>query len=156
MSEKKAFRNSLIKLSIICLFAICYSLGGMYWKPLRRFIAPTILCTSMFYFSKDWRSIIQLPFMFLSLSLGYGADNLFFKIVKRCIFGLANGITSSGHNILKKKWLLVGTQIILVAGLFIVMGVWNPLTDARTEELLLGLIIPLIPLFSVKEKENET
>lgn len=154
MNEKKAFRNSLIKLGIVCLFAICYSVGGMYWKPLRRFVAPTILCASMFYFSKDWRSMIQLPFMMLSLSFGYGADNLFFKILKRGIFGLANGTTSSGHNILKKKWLLVGTQIILVAGLFIVMGVWNPLTDARTEELLLGLIIPLVPLFSVRRTVN--
>lgn len=155
MNEKKALKNSLIKLLIVCLFAICYSLGGMYWKPLRRFVAPIILCTSMFYFSKDWRSIIQLPFMFLSLSFGYGTDNLFFKILKRGIFGFANGITSSGHNILNKKWLLVGTQIILVTGLFIVMGVWNPFTDARTEELFLGLIIPLIPLFSVGKKKNE-
>lgn len=153
MSEKKALKNALIKLSIVCLFAILYCLGGTegYDKILRRFIAPTILCGGMFYFSRDWKSLLQLPFMFFSLALGYGASNIVWKIIKRGIFGIANGITSSGYNILNKKWLLVGTQIVLVSGLYIVMGVYNPLASARVEELLLGISIPLIPLFSIKE-----
>ena len=154
MSEKKALKNALIKLSIVCVFAILYCLGGMdgYDKVLRRFIAPTVLCGGMFYFSRDWKSLIQLPFMFFSLALGYGATTEFWKIIRRGIFGIANGITSSGYNILNKKWLLVGTQVILVSGLYIVMGVYNPLASARVEELGLGIFIALIPLFSVKEK----
>ena len=153
MSEKKALKNSLLKLFIVCLFAILYCLGGTegYDKVLRRFIAPTVLCGGMFYFSRDWKSLIQLPFMFFSLALGYGATTEFWKIIRRGIFGIANGITSSGYNILNKKFLLVGTQLILVPGLYIVMGVYNPLASARVEELLLGLTIPLIPLFSIKE-----
>jgi len=151
MSEKKALKNALIKLGICIVFAILYCVGGMETKALRRFVAPVILCGGMFYFSRDWKSLIQLPFMFLSLSLGYGAENIVIKILKRGIFGLANGVSSSGYNILQKKWLLVGIQAILLLGIYVVIGVFNPLADARTEELFLGLMIPLIPLFSIKE-----
>jgi hypothetical protein len=153
MSEKKALKNALIKLGIVCIFAILYCLGGMegFDKVLRRFIAPTILVGGLFYFSRDWKSLIQLPFMFFSLALGYGAVDTIWKIIRRLIFGIANGITSSGYNILQKKWLLVGTQIIFLAGFYIVMGVYNPLPSARVEELLLGFCVAVIPLFSVKE-----
>lgn len=153
MNENKALKNAPIKLGICVVFATLYCIGGMQVKALRRFVAPVILCGGMFYFSRDWKSLIQLPLMFFSLSLGYGADSVFIKILKRGVFGLANGVTSSGYNIWQKKWLLVGTQIALLTGLYVVMGVWNPLADARTEELFLGLAIPLIPLFSVRKKE---
>ena len=105
----------------------------------------------MFYFSRDWKTLIQLPFTFFSLALGYGALSEIIKILKRALFGLANGITTSIYNIINKKWLLVGVQLGLLVGLFIAIGVYNPFPTARTEELFLGLIIPLIPLFSVKE-----
>ena len=156
MNEKNALRNALIKLGICCTFAILYCLGGMEGGGglfLRRFIAPTILVGGMFWFSRDWRSIIQLPFMMFSLAIGYGADTLLAKILKRALFGLANGVSSSGYNIWLKNWLLVGIQIVLLTGLYIGIGVWNPLSDARVEELFLGLVIPLIPLFSVRKKE---
>lgn len=153
MSEAKPLRNALIKLGICVVFATLYCLGGMYFKALRRFVAPMVLVGGMFYFSRDWRSLVQLPFMMFSLAIGYGGDTLIEKIMKRMLFGFTNGVSSSGYNIWQKKWLLVITQIILLVGLYVVMGVWNPLADARTEELFLGLVIPLIPLFSVRQKE---
>ena len=153
MSEAKPLRNALIKLGICVVFATLYCLGGMGWLWMRRFVAPAVLVGGMFYFSRDWRSLIQLPFMMFSLAIGYGADTLLEKIMKRMLFGFANGVSSSGYNIWQKKWLLVVTQVILLIGIYIVMGVFNPLTDARTEELFLGLMIPLIPLFSVRQKE---
>lgn len=151
MNEIKPLRNALIKLGICALFALCYCVGGMGFLWARRFVAPTILVAGMFYFSRDWRSLVQLPLMMFSLAIGYGGDTLIEKILKRTLFGFANGVSSSGYNIWHKKWLLVGTQIVLLVGLYVVMGVFNPLTDARTEELFLGIMIPLIPLFSVKD-----
>lgn len=152
MSENKAFKNALIKLGIACICATLYCWGGYGFLPARRFIMPAVLCGGMFYFSRDWRSLIPLPFLFGSLSLGYGKELVWLKIIKRGIFGLANGITSSGYNILRNNWLLVGTQIVLLVGLYVVIGVYNPFPSARIEELFLGLMITLIPLFSCPEK----
>jgi len=155
MSEVKPLRDALVKLGICALFAILYCLGGMGWLWMRRFVAPTVLVAGMFYFSRDWRSLVQLPLMMFSLAIGYGADTLLDKIMKRMLFGFANGVSSSTYNIWLQKWLLVAIQVVMLIGLYITIGVWNPFPDARTEELFLGLIIPLIPLFSVRQKESE-
>ena len=154
MSEKKAFRNSLIKLGIVCLCAILYAIGGMGFLAARRFIAPTICVGAMFYFSRSWKSLIQLPFMMFSNAIGYGADFLWEKILKRALFGLTNGVTSSGYNILNKKWLLVGFQVVLLIGAYITFGVWNPFPSARIEELFLGLLLYAVPIFSVNESND--
>lgn len=151
--EKKLQLKQILKLVICVVFASLYAWGGIEHKWLRRFLAPIILTISMLGFSNwDWKTLIQMPFMFASLSLGYGATSLWAKILRRALFGLANGITSSGYNIIKKRWLLIGTQIVLLVGLFIVMGVFNPLGSARAEETFLGVMIALIPLMSIREK----
>ena len=157
MSEKNQFRDSLIKLALVGVFAILYSMGGsadyggMKW--LRRFLAPAIMVGGMFWFSKDWRCLPQLPLMFASLSLGYGSDIEIWKIIKRGIFGLANGISSSGENLLNKRWLLAGFQTVLLVGAYICFGVFNPFPDARVEELVLGFLIAFIPIMSSRKKE---
>jgi hypothetical protein len=151
-SEKKLQFRILFKLLIAVAFAFLYAWGGMEFKFLRRIIAPAVLCGGMFLFSWNWRCLIQFPLMMITLSLGYGADSLIVKIVKRFIFGLANGTSSSVVNIFDKKWLLVIVQIILITGAYIVFGVFNPLPSARAEESLLGILIPLIPLLSLKDK----
>jgi hypothetical protein len=150
VNEKKLQFRVLFKLLICVAFAFLYSWGGIEMKYLRRFVAPALLVGSMLYFSRDWKVLIQLPLMFFSLSLGYGSDIFIWKIIKRGIFGLANGITSSGQNILKKKWLLAGVQTVLLTGLYIVIGVYNPFPSARAEEMFLGLMIAVIPLFSTE------
>lgn len=148
--EKKLQFKVLIKALICVVFAFLYAWGGMEMKWLRRFLAPSLLIGSMLYFSRDWKCILQLPFMFISLSLGYGADLEIIKIIRRGIFGIINGVSSSTYNIIRKKWLLVGFQIALLTSAYIVFGVWNPLPNARTEEMYLGLLIPIIPLFSTE------
>lgn len=153
MKEKNIQIRVIIKLVIVVIFASLYAFGGMEMKWLRRFLAPGILCLSAFAFSRDWRYLIQAPLMMITLSLGYGADFLWFKILRRGIFGLANGGSSSTTNILHKKWLLAGFQIVLITAAFIAFGVWNPLPNARAEETLLGAFIALITMMSVKDKE---
>lgn len=155
MRERKQLRDAVIRILVVVVFAFLYSLGGMEGGPgkwVRRFLAPSILCGGMFYFSRDWRSLICLPFMFGSLSLGYGADMEWLKIIKRGLFGLTNGLTTSAYNILYKRWLLVGIQIALCFGLIIALGVWNPMPDARIEEMVIGLSIALFPMMSVRSK----
>lgn len=153
MSENKAFRNSLIKLGLVCICAILYAVGGMGFLAARRFIAPTVCVGSMFYFSKNWRSLIQLPFMMFSNAIGYGADLIWVKIFKRGLFGLVNGVTSSGYNILIKKWTLVILQILLLTGVCITLGVWNQIGTARAEEMIIGLFMYGIPIFSITEHD---
>ncbi len=148
MSEKKQQYIALFKLLTAVAFAFLYSWGGMEHKELRRYIAPMLLTLSMFGWARDWRVFIQLPFMFASLSLGYGALGLVAKIIKRGLYGLANGITSSGYNLTKRKWLLAGFQAALLTAAYIVFGVWNPFPNARVEEMTLGFLIAFIPIMS--------
>jgi len=151
MNDEKKLQFRVLYKALICIvFAFLYAWGGMEMKWLRRFVAPSLLVLSMFYFSRDWKSLLQLPLMFIGLSLGYGSDFLWVKILKRGVFGLVNGSTSSLYNGLRKKWLLVGFQIILITAAYIAFGVWNPLPNARTEEMFLGLMIAVIPLFSTE------
>lgn len=150
MTEKNQQIRVIIKLLICVAFGILYAWGGMEHKWLRRFVAPAVLCLSMFAFSRNWRTLPQMLLMFGSLSLGYGATTLWLKILRRGLFGLANGITSSGYNFWRKKWLLAGTQIGLLIALYIIMGVWNPIGSARAEESFLGIMIALIPLLSTR------
>ncbi len=151
--ERKIQIEVFLKLLCACVFALLYAWGGMELKWLRRFVAPALLSLSMFYFSRDWKVFIQLPVMFLTLSLGYGADSLFLKIVKRMVFGFANGASSSIYNFIKKNWLLAGFQVLLLIETYFIIGVWNPFPSARAEEIFLGLMIALIPMLSIKNKE---
>jgi hypothetical protein len=151
--ERKIQLRVLLKLLCACAFALLYAWGGMELKWLRRFVAPALLSLSMFYFSRDWKVFIQLPVMFLTLSLGYGADTLLAKIFKRMCFGLANGVSSSIHNLIRKNWLLASFQVLLLIEVYFIIGVWNPFPSARAEETFLGLMIALIPMLSIKDKE---
>jgi hypothetical protein len=153
--EKKTQIKVILKLLVVVIFASLYGWGGMEMKWLRRFVAPAILCLSAFGLSRNWRYLVQMPAMMITLSLGYGADSVIGKIFKRFMFGTLNGSSSSTVNIWQKKWLLVGFQIVLISAAYIVLGVWNPLPSARAEETLLGALIALIPMMSVKDYEKE-
>jgi len=151
-TEKKLQLRIFLKLLVIIVFAGLYAWGGLEYKWLRRFLAPAVLCGAMFGFTKNWKTLIQFPFMVVSLSMGYGAESLWDRILRRGLFGLSNGASSSVYNILNKKWLLVGIQVVLLVGLYIAVGVWNPFPSARAEESFLGLMIPTIAMLSAEEE----
>ena len=152
MSEKKQQYKAFLKFGLVFLCAALYAMGGSEafggMKFLRRFIAPAVMAGGCFAFSRDWRYLAAMPFMFLSLSLGYGADIELWKVIKRGVFGLANGITSSGAQILRKKWLLLGLQTAILVLAYVALGVWNPMPDSRVEEFVLGVFVFLIPVMS--------
>jgi len=151
LSEKKVFVRTIFKLLLVVICAVLYSMGGMAGmggKWLRRFLAPGIYAVGFFYFTRDWRVFVQMPIIMASMCLGYGSASFWVKIVKRLIFGLSAGISTSLLNYIKRNYLLVGIQVVLLAGLYVAVGVWNPFKYARTEELFLGVMIYLIPMLS--------
>lgn len=149
--EQKNLRDGLIKLVVSCIFAYCYSLGGDGHLIVRRFIGPPILVSAMLWYSRDWRSLICLTSMG-ALTLGYGADVLWLKILKRFYCGLTAGITLSAANILNKQLILSVFQCVLAVSASIIFGAFNPFHDARIEELVIGFFYAFIPLMSAKRR----
>lgn len=148
-SEYKTQIREILKILCVVIFASLYAFGGVEFKILRRFIAPIWLSVSIFAFSGDWKAFIQAPLLMITLSLGYGAENFFVKLVKRGLFGLANGITS----IVYRQWKLFIVHIILCILLSVAFGVINPFGSARAEELAIGFIIGWLPIYMVKDRE---
>lgn len=153
MSEKNTQWKVCQKGLILIIFATLYSLGGLsgFGKELRRFVAPFVLCGGMFFYTKDWRVLVQYPFMCLSLSIGYGADATWIKILKRLSYGSANGLTFNIKNLWDKKWLWSIFHVVTVVFSYIMLGVWNMLPSARAEEFVLALILGLV-IFQTKEE----
>ena len=153
--EKKLQLRMFLKLLCVCVFALLYAWGGMEMKWLRRYLAPVWLTLSMFYFSRNWKVFLQAPLMFGSLSLGYGADTTWIKIIKRGIYALANGTTSLVHiwtaESVKKFWILFCLNMGIGLAISIVLGVLNPL-PARAEELLFGVFFGLLVIYMPKDK----
>lgn len=122
-------------------------MGG---KALRRFAAPALCGVGCFIFSRDWRYFIQMPLMMASLSLGYGADSTSIKILKRAIFGLANGVSGSLVDILKKRWLLFALWSTILVLAYVGLGVFSLMPSARIEELVLGVLVFLKPIMGAR------
>ena len=101
-----------VRLLLVCVFALLYAWGGIENKILRRLVAPIFLCYAMFYYSKDWKTLIQIPLMYATLSIGYGGDTLLYKVFRRFFFGFTNGITSSTYNIIIKNSMVWVLQIL--------------------------------------------
>ncbi len=153
--EKKLQFRMFLKLLWVCVFALLYAWGGMEMKWLRRFIAPVWLTSGMFIFSRDWKVFLQSPLLMISLSLGYGADTFWVKVIKRTIYGLLNGMTAITHlfnnkTIKRDFWVLFILNIIVVTLACILLGVFNPVA-ARAEELILGFFIGFLSMFIPKD-----
>lgn len=158
MSEKQQFRDVLIKLAIISVCATLYCLGGMEGGPgkwARRFAMPFIMAGGMFWFSRDWKSLLTFPLLALGTSLGYGGtDQTWLKVIKRGYCGIILGAGSSVEDWLNKRFLVAAFQTVLVTSAMICLGVWNILPDARTEEFAIGFLIVFFPIMSARAKSK--
>lgn len=155
MSEKKQFYIVLIKVLVVVLCATLYCLGGAdfgWGKWLRRIAMPLVLSGSCFYFSKDWRYLLQAPLVGIGCSLGYGADETWLKIIKRGYCGLLLGLGSSLGDWLNKRFIIAIFQTVLVTIGMILLGTFNPLPNARIEEFCIGLLITFLPIMSARKK----
>lgn len=154
--EQRQALHVVIKFLIVLVFAFLYmaggsgDFGGLKW--LRRFLAPAILCLSMFAYSRDWRCLVQMPLMMGALCLPYGADTTSAKIFLRGIFGLANGTASATVCFLRRSWLIAGMQVLVVTTASIVLGAFNPTPNAMTEQFWIGAVIALAPMMMAGKK----
>lgn len=156
-NERKEQLLVLVRCLFVVGFALLFAWGGIESKYLRRFIAPAELSLGMFLFSRDLRVFLQTPLMMITLSLGYGADSIGWKIFKRSIWGISNGLSSSGYNIISALanshlWILVALQNVIVISSVVILGVFNPTANARAEEFSIGCLIALLPMMSVRRK----
>lgn len=158
--EEKQFFVVLETILICILFASLWAMagsgdfwGGQLW--LRRFLAPSIFCLWAFLRSNfDWRYFVQMPLMMGAISLPYGADILWEKILLRSMCGLTYGISGSVVNLWHKNFLLAGLQILLTTLISITAGVYNPFANPMIEQFIIGLFVIVIPAFSVIKKSN--
>jgi len=143
------------KLIWATIFALLYGLGGISGKWKRRFIAPIWMMLGIFLFSKwtfNWSYwyLIYLPLLIASLHLGYGGtDNKWIKIRKRFLYGLALGVAPASLAILNTAWIMWGLHISLCICFSVLLGVFNPTKNARSEETLIATASTLLPLFFV-------
>lgn len=157
MSEKKYQSKIIAGLLVTVTCASLYAWGGMEFKFLRRFIAPSVAAIFLAIVNREWIQLIKAPLLGIASSLGYGADETWLKVIKRAYVGLAFGIGASCTDVIKairedaKKWIVVGYSAVAIISAYILFGVWNPV-HARVEETLLGFIVyglTIIP--SIKE-----
>lgn len=149
--------DALLKILVVCVFAVLYAMGGIEFKWIRRFLAPALVQGFCFWYTGSWKYLPQMALQFFSLSLGYGADTVGGKILRRAIFGAANGAAFWPWAAIKwdkSKWALVGFYLAVVIGNCIFFGVLNPFNNARTEETMIGLTIVLIPVLTLERKET--
>lgn len=156
MDEKVQFRNACIKLVLISLCALLYCLGGAefgWGKWLRRIVMPLVMGGSIFWFSRDWKSLLIMPITGIGLCLGYGSDIVWIKVIKRIYCGLVLGVGSSTSDWLNKRFIWATLQTSLVTLAMVILGVFNPLPDARLEELAIGFSIAFLPILNAHPKK---
>lgn len=152
INEKNQILDACLRLLAAIIFAILYCIGGAGLLFMRRYVAPVELVLAMLYFSGwNWRQFPALAGIG-ALCLGYSADSLIGGIIRRGLFGMANGLAFSIPNLLSKRFLLAGFQMILVPASCIAFGIWNPFSNARIEELVIGFEIAFIPVMSARPK----
>jgi hypothetical protein len=135
--------GSMIGLSLACLL---YALGGRDGKWKRRFIASLILAITVNLASLvmgvfSFWLFLAFPSLIVGFSMGYGADTLMAKIIRRSIYALsviASGLIFClvfGGN---AWWVL---PVHIGVGLFsIYLGVRNPLVAAAEEVFVCALL----------------
>jgi hypothetical protein len=134
---------SLLGLASGCLL---YMLGGRQGKWIRRFLGSLIISmdvytTSVVLGTFNWWLLLIYPVLAIGFSLGYGADILWKKIVKRTIFALA--VLSAGliccFSMGGNAWVVFPCHVGI--GLWSVyLGVRNPLQAAAEETFVCALL----------------
>ncbi|MEI8350101.1 MAG: hypothetical protein WCI77_08095 [Candidatus Omnitrophota bacterium] len=153
-SDYKLQFRFFFKLLWVCVFALLYSFGGIEFKWIRRFLAPVWLTLGMFTFSGNWKVIFYLPLQIAALHLGYGAEIVWQKVLKRLLYAFANAQASIVLIFSSDKRFIFSFLLhnILCISAIVILGVFNPL-NARGEELAIGFIIGFMPMFMPKEKD---
>ena len=134
---------SIVGLALGCFL---YMLGGRSGKWKRRFVGSLVIATtvnacSYFMGNWSWHLILVYPALCIGFSLGYGADTLPLKILRRSIFAL--GVVGAGlvfcFTLGGKAW-LVFTPHLGVALWTVFIGIKNTI-HAAAEETFICLLL---------------
>ena len=144
----------ILKILAIGVFAGLYGFGGISGKWKRRIIAPVTFIAGIIGFSL-WTGSYKLSLLysvwllFITLTIGYGANTTKEKVIKRSRAGLANAVAMVSIFATTGAWTLLFLHIAIVVATSVVSGVWNQTSSARAEETLIGASIVTIPYFII-------
>jgi len=141
----------IVKIIIILLTGLIYSMGGLYNKKIKRFLAPipvTILCL---YLNKNILSLLMYPLLSLTYSIGYGYKSKLMNIfnnkrIVRGICGFFYALSAIPIIMLNKNYNIFLLHIIISTFMCIVLGTQIINLHITKEECLIGIFsILLIP-----------
>lgn len=146
MNEYVVVWQSFLALIGLSVASLLYSLGGRSGKWRRRVLGASVLAgtvNGLCLWRGIWEPWILALFvaLFAGFSMGYGADNLGMKFIRRGVY--ASGVLSSG---LIMAMLLGGNAwILFVPHVFvgiwsIWLGVKNPIAAAAEETLVCAVL----------------
>jgi hypothetical protein len=126
--------------------AALYSLGGRSGKWRRRYVASavltgTIIASSLLMTTFTWWSLLCYPLLVLTFSLGYGAESLVVKVLKRSLVAVCGIIATLPLIIPGLHLVLLPLQLILIP-VYVWLGVRNPV-PAASEEVFICIVLNL-------------
>lgn len=154
MGEETLQFMAFVKLLVVACFAYLYGLGGISRKWQRRYVAPALLTASMYGFAAwidtvHWVYALYGILLCISLHIGYGAEVLHEKIIKRSRYGAALACSALPVAIFNQEYPMWALHFTLCILFSVLLGVWNITKNPRYEETLIGAITCLVPLFMI-------
>ena len=151
MNETTLQWITILKMLTLVGFASLYAFGGMSGKWKRRWVAPFLLTAGICLLSLwsgtfSWWFVGFFPLLSTALHLGYGGDELWEKIRRRGVFGLALGFAALPLAIGTGAWGLFALHTCVCVIISITLGVWNITSSARAEETTIAMVAGLLPL----------
>ena len=143
------------KLILLALVAGCYAFGGISGKWKRRYLGSFILVLGFITYTLlagnfSWWILLCYPLFLGAFSLGYGGTDIFWKkVFKRGYCGAAIALASLPLALVVGGMGMWWGQLVLMTGMMIWLGVFNPTPSARNEETLIGTFAGLLPLFMI-------
>ena len=142
------------KLILLACVAGCYAFGGIKGKWKRRLLGSALLVAGFVLYSLlsgkfGWWILLCYPLYIGALSLGYGGNKFLTKVIKRGYCGAAIAFASLPLALSVSSMGMWYGQLVLMTGMMVWLGVFNPTPSARNEETLLGAFSGLLPLFMI-------
>lgn len=153
MSEYTLQVIASLKICWVAFGSMLYGTGGISNKWIRRFLLPLWMGLGIWVFGiwTESFSLIQLLYVLLfsaSLHLGYGGtNNVWIKIRKRAIYGLAIGVSAIPICVVSSMWWLFAIHLGCCVMGSVLLGVYNPSRNARSEETIISVYSTLLVLF---------
>ena len=154
MNENTLQLIQICKILWIAGIAGCYGYAGISGKWKRRFLGSGLLTVGFVLFSLlagkfSWWILLCFPLYIGAFSLGYGGNKLLTKLIKRTYCGAAIAFASLPLAIALHTMPMWYGQLVLMTGMMVWLGAFNPTASARNEETLLGVFAGLLPLFMI-------